>query len=61
LTAPTTHRVGELEERVPARGEALVELLAEPGKLPERTGSTGVVHTDQLKPLVVSSVCGEKE
>jgi hypothetical protein len=47
------HRVGQPEQRIRPRHEALVELLAEPGQLPERTGNAGIMHSDQLKPLVV--------
>jgi hypothetical protein len=47
------HRVGQLEQRIRPRGQAPVELLPESRQLPERTGNAGIVHTDQLKPLVV--------
>jgi len=30
-----------------------VELLAEPGQVPQCAGCAGVVYTDHLKPLVV--------
>jgi len=40
------HRLGQLEQRIAPRGQAPVELLPEPGQLPERTGMCGVAHSD---------------
>jgi hypothetical protein len=55
------HRVSQFEQRVRPTGQALVEPLAEPGQLPERTAPGGVVHTDQLKPLVVIFLLSQEE
>jgi hypothetical protein len=55
------HCLGQLEQRIRTPGQASVELLPERGEIPGRVGVTGVMHTDQLKPLVRSSVCRKKE
>lgn len=55
------HRVGQLEQHVRQPGQALVERNPEPGQVPERTGMAGVVHTDQLKPLVVVILLSREE
>jgi hypothetical protein len=43
---PAQDRVGQLEEPVRARGEGLVELVAEPGQVPQRGDRAGIVRTD---------------
>lgn len=55
------HRVGQFEQRVRPAGQAVVEPLAELEQLPECTGMAGVVHTDQLKPLVVIFLLSQEE
>ena len=47
------HGVGQFEQRIRACSQTRVERLAEPRKVPQRGGPAPVVHTDQLKPLVV--------
>jgi hypothetical protein len=55
------HRIGQLEQRVRPPGQTLIERYPEPRQLPERTGMAGVVHTDQLKPLVVIVLLSQEE
>jgi hypothetical protein len=55
------HRVGQFEQRVRPTGQTLIEPLAELGQLPECTGMAGLVHTDQLKPLVVIFLLSQEE
>jgi hypothetical protein len=59
--AGTQHRVGQLEQRIRPTGQTLIEPLAEPGQLPACTSPAGVVHTDQLKPLVVIFLLSQEE
>jgi hypothetical protein len=40
------HRIGQFEQRVGPRGQAVVELLPETGQLPECISRTVIAHTD---------------
>jgi hypothetical protein len=55
------HRIDQLEQRVCPPRQALIELLAEVGEVPEHTSGAGVVHSDQLKPLVVVVLLSQEE
>jgi hypothetical protein len=60
-TVRAQHSVGQLEQRVRSLEQASVELLPQPGQLPGHTRAVGMVHTDQLKPLVSIFVCRKKK
>jgi hypothetical protein len=55
------HRIGQLEQRIRPASQAAKEPLAKLGQVPERTGPAGIVHTDQLKPLVVIFLLSQEE
>jgi hypothetical protein len=59
-TSASWRTIAQLEQRIRTRGQALIELLTEPGQLPQRTSRAGVMHTDHRSPWSIF-LCRKKE
>lgn len=60
-TGVAQHRVGQLEQRVRARGQALMELGPEPSQRPGSRAGGGFGENGQAKPLLLRFFVSQQE